>query len=118
VKRGELYRVVHPTAQDPKQFRVFVVVSRQVLIDSRFSSVVCAPIYSRYDALATQVPVGIEEGLKHDSSIHCDELVSLPKSALTHSIGALSPQKIRALNKALRVALDLPDEAPWPASLS
>jgi mRNA interferase MazF len=118
VKRGELYRVAHPTARDPRQFRVFVVVSRQVLIDSRFSSVICAPVYSRYDALATQVPIGIEEGLKHDSSIHCDELVSLPKSVLTYYIGALSPQKIQALNKALHIALDLSDEVPWIVSLS
>ncbi len=36
------------------------------------------------------------------------ELVSLPKSALTNFIGILSPQKIQALNKALRIALDIP----------
>jgi mRNA interferase MazF len=51
----------------------------------------------------------MDEGLKHDSSIHCDELVSLPKSALTDFIGTLSPQKIQALNKALRIALDIQD---------
>jgi mRNA interferase MazF len=55
------------------------------------------------------VPVGIDEGLKHESSIHCDELVSLPKSVLTNFVGTLSPQKIQALNKALALALDLPD---------
>lgn len=108
MRRGELYRVEHPSARDPKRFRVFVVVSRQVLLDSRFSTVICAPIYTAYDALATQVPVGSGEGLKHESSIHCDELVSLSKLALTNFIGTLSPQKIRALNHALQIALDLP----------
>jgi mRNA interferase MazF len=108
MRRGELYRVEHPSARDPKKFRVFVVVSRQVLLDSRFSTVICAPIYTAYDALATQVPVGSGEGLKHESSIHCDELVSLSKSALTNFIGTLSPQKIKALNQVLRIALDLP----------
>jgi len=44
MKRGEMYRVSNPSVQDPKRFRVFVVVSRQVLIDSRFSTVTCAPI--------------------------------------------------------------------------
>lgn len=44
---------------------------------------ICAPVYTAYDGLATQIPVGTDEGLKHDSSIHCDELVSLPKSVLT-----------------------------------
>ncbi len=81
MRQGELYRVAHPSARDPRKFRVFVVVSRQVLIDARFSTVICAPVYSAYDGLSTQVPIGIDEGLKHDSSIYCDELVSLQKSA-------------------------------------
>jgi mRNA interferase MazF len=109
VKRGELYRVVNPSARDPKKSRVFVIVSRQILIDSRFSTVVCAPIYSAHDSLSTQVLVGIKEGLKHDSSIHCDELVSLPKSILTNFIGSLSPKKIEELNEALSIALDIRD---------
>jgi mRNA interferase MazF len=109
VKRGELYRVANPSAKDPKKSRVFVVVSRQVLIDSRFSTVIWAPIYSTHDGLSTQVLVGVDEGLKHDSSVHCDELVSLPKSLLTNFVGSLSPQKIEELNRALSIALDIRD---------
>jgi mRNA interferase MazF len=86
---------------------VFVVVSRPVVIDSRFSTVICAPVYSVHDGLASQVPVGADEGLKHDSSIHCDELVSLPKFALTDFVGTLSQAKVRALDEALKVALAL-----------
>lgn len=107
MKRGELYRVASPSSRDPKKFRVFVVVSRQVLIDSRFSTVICAPIYTAYDGLASQVPAGGEEGLKHESSIHCDELVSLFKSALTNFVGTLPEDKVDRLDQALRVALDL-----------
>ena len=106
MRRGQLYRVAHP-ARDPKRHLVFVVVSRQVLIDSRFSTVMCAPVYTAYEGLATQVPVGPDEGLKHNSSIHCDELVSLPKSALTNFVGTLPQGKIDALNQALRIALDI-----------
>ena len=90
MRRGQLYRVRRPSSRDPKKFRVFVIVSRQILIDSRFSTVICAPVYSTYDGLSTQVAVGIDEGLKHDSSIHCDELISLPKSMLKNYIGELS----------------------------
>lgn len=86
---------------------MFVVVSRQALINSRFSTVTCAPIYSIYDALSTQVQVGIVEGLKHDSAIHCDELVSIPKAHLTHFIGALDRIKMSELNQALVYALAL-----------
>jgi mRNA interferase MazF len=107
VKRGDLYRVAHPSIQDPRRSRVFVVVSRQVLIQSRFSTVICAPIYSVHDGLSTQVTVGPDEGLKHPSSIHCDELVSLPKSKLTNYVGSLSTEKVQSLNRAISVALDL-----------
>ena len=109
MKRGDLYRVAHPSSRDPKKQRIFVVVSRLVLIESRFSTVMCAPVYSTHDGLSTQVLIGIEEGLKHGSSIHCDELVSLPKSMLTNYVGTLSPKKIDLLNHALRIALDLPE---------
>ena len=109
MKRGDLYRVANPSAKDPKKSRVFVIVSRQVLIASRFSTVICAPIYSTHDGLSTQVLVGLNEGLKHDGSIHCDELVSLPKSILTNFIGSLSPQRIEELNRALSIALDIGD---------
>jgi mRNA interferase MazF len=86
---------------------VFVVVSRQTLIDSRFSTVVCAPVYTRRDGLASQVDVGIDEGLRQDRSIHCDALVSLSKSVLTDYVGSLGPARVRALDQALRVALAL-----------
>jgi mRNA interferase MazF len=82
-------------------------VSRQALVDSLFSTVICAPVYSRRDGLATQVEVGIEDGFKHESSIHCDALVSLPKAMLTDYVSSLRPARLRTLDQALRVALAL-----------
>ena len=107
MKRGDLYRVRRPGSGNPRRSRVFVVVSRQTLIDSRFSTVICAPVYTRREGLATEVAVGSAEGLKHDSSILCDALVSLPKSALSDFVGALSALRSRALDEALRVALSV-----------
>jgi mRNA interferase MazF len=101
---------MRPSARDPKKFRVFVIVSRQILIDSRFSTVICAPVYTAYESLSTQVSVGIDEGLKHDSGIHCDELISLPKSMLTNYVGKLPPEKLRLLERSLKIALQLNDE--------
>jgi mRNA interferase MazF len=109
LNRGDLYRVSKPSSQDPKKYRIFVIVSRQVLIESKFSTVICAPVYSRHDALSSQVLIGAEEGVKHRSSIHCDGLVSLPKSFLTNFIGKLSEQKIRELDQSLKIALDIFD---------
>lgn len=71
---------------------------------------ICVPVYSRRDGLQTQVDVGTDEGLKHDSSIHCDELMSLPKSSLTNYIGSLSLAKQALLDRALAIALGLPGE--------
>jgi mRNA interferase MazF len=82
-------------------------VSRQVLIDSKYSTVICAPVFSTHDGLSTQVEVGTDEGLKHCSSIHCDQLVSLPKAALSDFVGALSPAKTRDVDAALAVALEI-----------
>jgi len=107
LRRGDLFRVRRPGAADPKRSRVFAVVSRQAVIDSRFSTVVCAPVYTRRDGLATQVELGAEDGLKHESSIHCDALVSLPKAMLTDFVASLAPLRMRALDQALRVALAL-----------
>ncbi len=110
MRRGDLYRVRRPGSGDPKKSRVVVVVSRQTLIESRFSTVICAPVYTHRDGLATEVDVGIDEGLKHESSVHCDALVSLPKSILTDFVGRLGSEQVRALGEALRIALDLEDE--------
>lgn len=106
MKRGELYRV-HKPGGDPKQYRAFVIVSRQILIDSQFSTVVCAPVFTRGDGLSTQVAVGPDEGLKHSSWIMCDNLVSLRKTDLTQFLGSLSRSKLAELDHALKMALDL-----------
>jgi mRNA interferase MazF len=105
VKRGELYRVYKPNSRDPKRHRVFVVVSRQEVIDSKFSTVICVPIYTNCTGVETQVNVGIDEGLKHDSCIFCDEIVSFPKQTLTDFVGSLSDEKLEDLNEALKIAL-------------
>jgi mRNA interferase MazF len=106
MKRGDLYRV-HKPHGDPKTHRIFVMVSRDVLIESRFSTVVCAPVFSTGGDLSTQVSVGPSEGLKHPSWIFCDNLISVRKADLTQYVGCLSRPKISELNAALRMALDL-----------
>jgi mRNA interferase MazF len=106
MRRGELYRVFKPGG-NPKQYRTFAIVSRQALIDSRFSSVVCAPIFSNGEGLSTQIEIGPDEGLKHTSWIKCDNLVSIRKSELTNYVGALPKSKLAELGGALKIVLDL-----------
>lgn len=108
MRRGDLYRVAKSYSRDPKKYRIYVVVSRHGLMYSTHSTVICAPVFSSHHGLVTQVLVDIDEGLKHTSSIHCDALMSLPKSILTNFVGVLSPPKIEELDKALKAALGIP----------
>lgn len=108
MKRGDLYRVRRPPG-DTKPARTFVLVSRQALIDSIYSTVVCAPVFSERHGLPTQVPIGPAEGLKHESAIHCDGLVSIEKSRLTNYVSHLPAAKVAELDRALKAALALSD---------
>jgi mRNA interferase MazF len=108
--RGDLYRV--PTSGgDPRRSRIVLVTSRQRYIESASTTVVCVPVYSAHEGLETQVAIGPEVGLQHDSSLHCDRVLSVPKTDLRHYIGSLSSQKLREVNRALAIALDIdPDD--------
>ena len=81
-----------------------------MLIESKFSTVICAPVYTAFEGITTQVPIGVAEGMKHDCSIHCDELVSIPKAMLTDFVSMLSREKTLMLNEALKAALYLHDD--------
>lgn len=99
---------MHRPPGDTKPARSFAIVSRQALIDSDHSTIVCAPIFTERHGLPTQVNVRVEERLKRDYAIRCDGLMSLAKSPLTDCVGELSEGKIEQLAKALQIALGLP----------
>jgi mRNA interferase MazF len=107
MRRGEVYRV-HKPGRGPQDYRALVIVSRQVLIESRFSAVICAPVFSSGEGLSTQVEVGPDEGLQQQSWIMCDNLIRLRKIDLTSYIGSLTAAKIAEVDRALKMALDLP----------
>jgi mRNA interferase MazF len=107
LRRGEIYRVRQPQHGDPKKSRCFAVVSRQDLLDSKANRVLCAPINTSGVGLSTEVQVGIDEGLKHDSVINCDQITRLEKNMLTDYVGALSTAKLNQLRTALLVAFDI-----------
>ena len=107
MRRGDIYRVRQPPGGDPKKTRCFVVVSRQALLDSKANRVVCAPVNSTDAGLATEVHIGVAEGMKHPSCINCDQLTRIEKGLLSDFVGSLSPRKLRELRAALLVALDV-----------
>jgi mRNA interferase MazF len=52
---------------------------RQDLLDSKANRVLRAPINTSGFGLSTEVQIGVDEGLKHDSVINCDQITRLEK---------------------------------------
>ena len=66
-----------------------------------------APVTTHLTDLPSAVLVDHREGFPEISVINCDEVLTIPKSALVRRIGRLSAMKIDALHDALRFALSL-----------
>ncbi len=50
--------------------------------------------------------------MKHESSVHCDELHSIPKVKLTRYVGSLGPLKMSEVDRALARALGIDQRTP------
>jgi mRNA interferase MazF len=108
VTRGEIYRTRERVPERGGKPRFYVVVSRQFVAENDdVSTVICAPVYSQVLGLATEVVLGVDDGLPRTSAVRCDLLSLMFKGRLTQFVGTLSPEKIRELNRALMAALDL-----------
>jgi mRNA interferase MazF len=57
--------------------------------------------------LSTELSVGPANGLEHRCVISCDNIVTVPKSALGRQIGYLLPAQEAALTAAIHAAFDL-----------
>lgn len=66
-----------------------------------------APITTTIRGLSTEVPVGRANGLDHASVISCDNIVTVPVTALGRLIGYLLPAQEAELAIAIRAAFDL-----------
>jgi mRNA interferase MazF len=89
-----------------------VLVLTRELVRPHLSRVTVAPITSTVRGLSTEVPVGPDNGLDHPSVVSCDNVVTVPMSALGRQIGRLLPAQEVALTAALHAAFDLDDLPP------
>lgn len=105
---GEIYRSRAALAERGQKPGFYVVVSRDFVgRNDALSTVICAPVYSEFLGLRTEVPVGTEDGLPRDSAVRCDFLMLMLKSRLTTFVSRLTPAKQDQLRRALTVALQL-----------
>lgn len=91
----------------PAGRRPVCVLTRDAAIDV-LSAVTCAPLTRTIRGIRSEVGVGVAEGLPEAGVISCDNVVTVPKSALIKNpIGHLNVEKRVALDRALRYALDI-----------
>jgi mRNA interferase MazF len=69
--------------------------------------VTVAPITTTVRGLSTEIPVGPANGLEHGCVVSCDNIVTVPRSALGAQIGYLLPIQEAALTEAIHAAFDL-----------
>jgi mRNA interferase MazF len=86
--------------------RPVLILTREV-VRPHLSRVTVAPITSTIRGLSTEVPVGAANGLDHASVVSCDNIVTMPVSALGRQLGFLLTEQETALTVAIRAAFDL-----------
>jgi len=86
--------------------RPVLVLTRDV-VRPHLTRVTVAPITTTIRGLSTEVPVGADNGLDHDSVVSCDNVLTVPVSALGRHVGSLLPAQEPKLAEAIRAAFDL-----------
>jgi mRNA interferase MazF len=88
--------------------RPALILTREI-VRPHVYRVTVAPISSRVRGLTVEVPVGKSNGLDQDSVINCDNIVTIPTSAVGRQIGFLWSEQEPKLSEAVRAAFDLWD---------
>lgn len=83
-----------------------VLVSRQTAYHQRELMLV-VPVTTTARVTVGQIVLGPDEGLRETSYANAETIATMSQSRLLNRAGALSPQKLAALDDALRYALDL-----------
>ena len=87
----------------PDKERPVLVLSRQEAL-SKLRTAIVAPITSTIRELPSEVIVGIDEGLRHDSAINLDHVQTVEQRFLRRFAGTLSDEKMRQVCRALAAA--------------
>lgn len=86
--------------------RPALILTREI-VRPHLSRVTIAPISSRVRGLTVEVPVGQSNGLDQDSVINCDNIVTVPTSAVGRQVGFLWSEQEPGLSEAIHAAFDL-----------
>lgn len=101
VNRGELWLY---TFKNPDKRRPVLILSRDEVVDL-LRTVTVAPVTLAIHGAPSEVLVGPDEGLKHDSAVNLDHLQTVAKDQLGNYIGQVGEAKMREVCKRLGIAL-------------
>jgi mRNA interferase MazF len=102
VNRGDVYDIDWPGLG----LRPAVIVTRPSAIP-HMTNVTVVLVTTRVRGLPTEVELGHRQGLIEGSVANCDNVLTIPKAAITARRGSLGPAEAHALDRALRIALAL-----------
>ena len=86
--------------------RPVLVLTRAVMV-GQMSTVTVAPVTSTVHGIATELPVGVENGLPQSSVVKCDQIVTIPLTQLHEQCGWLLEDQELPLHEAIQAAFDL-----------
>lgn len=100
IARGELWMYEFGR---PDKRRPVLILSRPEAIGV-LHTVMVAPVTSTVRGIPSEVPIGTAEGLKHASAVNLDHVQTVERARLSRHVGHLSPDKMRAVCRALVIA--------------
>lgn len=103
MRRGEVWWAELPA---PAGRRPVVLLSRNEAYAVR-ELVIVAPITSQIRRIPTEVALGRADGLPRRCVANLDTITTIPKRVLSQRLTALTPEKVAAIERALRFAVGL-----------
>jgi mRNA interferase MazF len=103
MKRGEVWWVDMPP---PAGRRPAVLLSRDAAYQVR-AAITVAPVTRTIRNIPVEVRLDRTDGMPTRCVVNLDDITTLPKALIKQRIAALSAEKIRQIDDAIRFALDL-----------
>lgn len=100
MNRGEIW--LYESGRPDKRRPVLVLTRQEVIPMLR--TVVVAPITSTIRGAPSEVVVGADQGLKHDSAVNLDHVQTVDKKRLRKYVGHLDREKMSYVCRALAIA--------------
>jgi mRNA interferase MazF len=103
MRRAEIWWAELPPPVGP---RPVVILTRNAVIDT-IEAVIVGLVTRTARGTPTEVSVGRAEGLPRPSVVNADNLLTVPRQRLIRLMGQFSSEKVRELDRAVKIALGL-----------